>query len=52
MVQNPNFNPNMIGVHNPSTVKYNKGNPTLNDINHGISGTDTVPIILDVLTIL
>ena len=52
MVQKPNFNPNMIGVHNPSTAQYNKRNPPLNDINHGVSGTDTAPIILDVLTVL
>ena len=52
VVQKPNFNPNMIGVHNPSTAQYKKGNPSLNDINHGVSGTDTVPRIFDVLTVL
>ena len=52
VVQKPNFNPNMIGVHNPSTAQYNKGNPSLNDINHGVSGTDTTPRILDVLAVL
>ena len=52
VVQKPNFNPNMIGVHNPSTAQYNKGNPSLNDINHDVSGTDTAPRILDVLTVL
>ena len=51
VVQNPNFNLNMIGVHNPSTAQYNKGNPSLNDINRGVSGTDTAPRILDVLMV-
>ena len=52
VVQKPNFNPNIIGIHNPSTAQYNKGDPSLNDINHGVSGTDIVPRILDVLTVL
>ena len=52
VVQKPNFNPNMIGVHNPSTAQYNKGNPSLNDTNHGVSGTDTAPRILVVLAVL
>ena len=52
VVQKPNFNPNIIGIHNPSTAKYNKGNPSLNDINHGVNGTDTAPRILDVLSVL
>ena len=52
VVQKPNFNPNMIGVHNPSTAQYNKENLSLNYIIHGVSGTDTAPIILDVLVVL
>ena len=52
MVQKPDFNPNMIGVHNPSTAQYNKGDPSLNYINHVVSGTDTAPRILDVLMVL
>ena len=52
VVQKPNFNPNIIGVHNPSTAQYNKDNPSLNDINHGVSSTDTAPRILNVLTVL
>ena len=52
VVQNPNLNPNMIGVHNPFTAQYNKGNPSINDINHGVSGTETAPRILDALKIL
>ena len=48
VVQKPNFNPNMIGVHNPSTAQYNKGDY----INHNVSKTDTTPRILDVLTVL
>ena len=52
VVQKPNVNPNMIGVHNPSTAQYNKGDPSLNDIKNGVSGTDTAPRILYFLTVL
>ena len=51
VVQKPNFNPNMIGIHNPSTAQYNKGNPSLNDINHDVRVTDTASRILYVLTV-